>query len=273
MRNKGIVLLTAVAILTVALVFISALNNGKEDEQDKVKSSVVERTVEFVQNEDATVVNVVVPEALSEDTLPTMTQIYNKMLNSVDYFDYAAGKFVTILDGKEVTVKFETDLNEAEGYERSTDGTYVKWIQIQDGQRTIDVDGEVTTDTFVSQRNDNSLDQKAYLAIDENGVNNYVMRNDHTNMELARCILSPQEMTFSFLSDFTKWDIVRTEAVLERESYVIHGENDEYMSQKLGTATFTIWADMETGIILKYEGYNESGEVVDYIYVDEIQIN
>lgn len=47
------------------------------------------------------------------------------MLNGVDYFDYAAGKFVTILDGKEVTV---------------------------------------TTNTFVSQTNSSSPEQKAFLS-------------------------------------------------------------------------------------------------------------
>ncbi len=212
------------------------------------------------------------PKTLEENDIPTMSQIYNKMLNSVDYFDYASGEFTTILDGVEKTVTFETDLNLAEGIEKQEDQMSVKTIEVKDGKRYIDIDGEKTVDTYVMKREAGRLLEKAYLAIDENGVNNYVMRSDNTNMELARMILSPQEMTFSFLSDFAKWNIVGMESYLNRSCCIIEGKNDEYMSNKLGIVSFKMWIDMETGILLNYEGYATDGTVADYICVKEIQI-
>lgn len=94
---------------------------------------------------------------------------------------------------------------------------------------------------------------------------------DPTNAhELAGCFV-PQEMTLGYLENFENWEITGTTEVQGRTCAVVTGTAEPDYGSRFGVTTFEILVDQETGIWMQYEGYDEAGEVVDYIYTQDIQ--
>lgn len=77
-------------------------------------------------------------------------------------------------------------------------------------------------------------------------------------------------MAVFLLDDFSKWNIAGTEEITGRECYIIEGICD-FPTGKENVTTFKIWTDSITGIVMKYEGANQDGVVVDYICVTELE--
>lgn len=94
---------------------------------------------------------------------------------------------------------------------------------------------------------------------------------DPTNAhELAGCFV-PQEMTLGYLEDFASWEITGTKEVQGRTCAVVTGTADPEYGNRFGVTTFEIFVDQETGVWMQYEGYDETGKVVDYIYTQDMQ--
>lgn len=94
---------------------------------------------------------------------------------------------------------------------------------------------------------------------------------DPTNAhELAGCFV-PQEMTLGYLENFENWEITGTTEVQGRTCAIVTGTAEPDYGSRFGVTTFEILVDQATGIWMQYEGYDEAGEVVDYIYTQDIQ--
>lgn len=111
------------------------------------------------------------------------------------------------------------------------------------------------------------------VTVEDNGNPSYHYRTDITNTYLASVSLLPQEMTFGFLTDFDVWDVERTEEYVGRKCYIVSGKTNENYGQKLGVEKFTFYVDCETGVLLKYIGYDESQNIRSYIITENISFD
>ena len=76
-----------------------------------------------------------------------------------------------------------------------------------------------------------------------------------TNCPLASYCVFPQELAYSYLKDFDKWDIVDDNMVfLGRECVKIMGTPSPYIAEKHGIDNFTMVVDSSTCILLDFQG-------------------
>jgi outer membrane lipoprotein-sorting protein len=100
------------------------------------------------------------------------------------------------------------------------------------------------------------------------------MTRDCPPIGLAQNSLFPYEIASNYTRDLEKWEIEKqNEELVGHNTLVLSGELDSYASDKTKSATFRFWVDKDTGILLKYETYNSSGEVVHYLHPKKLVIN
>ena len=101
----------------------------------------------------------------------------------------------------------------------------------------------------------------------------YVYRADPTNSVYGSYCLFPQGLTFGFLTDFDLWDITENIIYMNRECLVIDGQTTESYNKKMGTDSFTMYVDSQTGILLKMECMDSAGNIVRYMTVNSVSID
>ncbi len=178
-------------------------------------------------------------ENLSDVT--NKSYIRHMMLNSVDYFDEAAGKGWF----EETQVEFKTNLLE----QTASEEMYYNGELTEEHEYHPDMPpkkddrGNIVCsyqpDTVIRYPVDN---YRIYIC---GGENHSDFRTDWTNLPMASNALFPQDIALSRLADFDAWDIVGTEEMLGRTCAVIKGS--------YGENEFTVYTDIETGIMLKCE--------------------
>lgn len=224
--------------------------------------------------------------------------IYNSMLNSVDFYDAVKGSFTTtfIRAGEDVTVDYQVDIPAQVACE-SIKGSMedVKLICLDETMHTYDANRKSYTQGYYASQLDLSsraskLDSNACLphaqkavffdgekmiydrVVDcEDGERGYYYRPDITNTAFANTSIFPQSLGMALLTDMDNWDISGVEKYLGRQAVVIKGVvTDESYAQKISTDTFTLYVDMETGVLLDFKGYSESGELTQSITTKSI---
>lgn len=236
-----------------------------------------------------------VPAAKAAAPAATKEEIYDRMLNSVDYFDAAEVYFDIIdSDGRSFSCQIETDLRTGQAYEAVTllsfgeetfDGTVPDIESYADGscvteyynterfntEKTYRVSHPVVTRRM--REEELPADQpRAFIGTDDN-IPNYIYRADSTNTAYGSSCLFPQGMTFGFLADFELWDITGHENYLDRDCLVLSGQTTGSYGRKTGASTFTMYVDSQTGILLKLSGLDEYGNVARAITVNSILID
>lgn len=224
--------------------------------------------------------------------------IYNSMLNSVDFYDAVKGSFTTtfIRAGEDVTVSYQVDIPAQVACE-SIKGSMedVKHICLDETMHTYDANRQSYTQGYYASQFDPSRrasnqDSNACLphaqkavffdgekmiydrVVDcEDGERGYYYRPDITNTAFANTSIFPQSLGMALLTDMDNWDISGVEKYLGRQAVVIKGVvTDESYAQKISTDTFTLYVDMETGVLLDFKGYSESGELTQSITTKSI---
>lgn len=74
------------------------------------------------------------------------------------------------------------------------------------------------------------------------------------------------------ISDKSLWDITGQATYEGRNCAVIEGVADPSYGDKFDVTTFIMYVDSETGILLKYEGFNEEGTKTDFIEVTDFSL-
>ena len=98
-------------------------------------------------------------------------------------------------------------------------------------------------------------------------------RQNPTNACSANYTIFPQELTFGLLTDFSRWEIVDTAVYLGRDCLLIHGKASPGYGGKLGLQEFSPCVDRKTGILLKMDGTDGTGNSRNFITVAEILID
>ncbi len=183
------------------------------------------------------------------------TAIYSKMLNAIDYYNHVKIEFYPYMLSENLKVVCELDLDSGIAYQAS----YINNVLSQE----FFSDGDTVSELNHKSKYYDKFYQKAFVREDSepialadrittasDGLPCYNYRRNVTNCTLSSYTLFPQELAFSYLSDFTRWEIVEEGIFLGRECVIIEGENSPYIADKHNANTFRLTVDKDTGIVL-----------------------
>lgn len=200
----------------------------------------------------------------------TKEEIYDRSMNTLLYLDQISG-YVTIRGGCDFPLItegiFAFDF-ENEAYQARVDFTsaIVPNVIVQENQYFTN---GAHVDAFYNYTDDQYPDVYSALELESGLGKGESISSDPTYAhEFAGCFM-PREMTEGYLKDFSKWEIVVEDQYNGRVCVIVEGTSEEYGSA-FGVSRFRIFIDTETGVWLKYEGYDESGKLQDYIYTDNL---
>lgn len=236
--------------------------------------------------------------------------IYDKMLNTIDYYTSVQGSFslekfysdvkYTVsycINGGDEHQSFEKFTNEGDfptGYSFKNESevppreivsyfdgeTRTEVAIAEDGYNRSGTQKRDVIDSYcidVAQKEDcdfaSLIKATSRITTDDEGINTYYYRENLNGLGYSRESVDPQELAMGYLGDFNTWSITNQETILDRECSVISGSLSGRYSEKLHTTDFTLWVDNETGILIQLEGYDAEGNLVEQLISHDIMVN
>ena len=280
--------------------FISSCNDGSGElpssSGSSTISSVSQAAGDINDDSQASIIPseeplVAAPEVITQD------YVYSRMLNTQDYFNSVSGSYTYTDYADDNTVKnatYDIDFNStselAAHLTRKITGPEVKvvmddeWFifspagstadgyEISHGQNRYE---EITFPNDRKPSNRRTLQNFAQTKAERTGVvegsPSYTYRNNIFASLSAS--LMPQEMTFGYLTDYDHWTIDGEEQLLGTDCIKLSGFLTGSYSDKLGITDFEMWVQKETGILIKYFGYDEDGQLVDSLITNDFVLN
>ena len=205
--------------------------------------------------------------------------VFYRMINSVDYFNTVSTSFSYYFPNmgiNEVQITIDSDLPTGRAYQSylMTDTEHF-YEDISDGVNVVRYFHETKTtriDKPTVVRPEPvpgiEINQDRYY-FDRQGYSHFSYRPNITNASEASWCLFPQEFAFGFLSNMTTWEITEETEVLGRKGVQLKGTAPEFYQSKFGIETFSMCIDKATGVILSFEGYDSSGDLINYVHVSE----
>ena len=256
---------------------IEYIQNQRNDSEPVVKWCYF-----LVDSLNVDVNNIKIDYAVEETTESSNVQnnekynIYEKMLNTVDYFSTVQGTVKMQLNGEnEVTIQYKANMNNAYANEIvQSENSDIEVIVNEEKQITYDNKARSFLKNSRTLQKDSVADIPARERVKtENGITTWYYRNDPTGLVYAKESIFPQERIFGYLYNFEWWDILGEEIYAERDCWVLSGKLEGEYAAKLGISKFLFKVDKETGCLLSYEGYDANENIKDYIVTNEITYN
>jgi len=203
----------------------------------------------------------------------TKADYYHKMINTVDYFTYASGEYESnwIID-EGAAVEFQVDMSRcrAYGHMKSSgvdEERYVQSFRIFDFDNINKTAGTITEAAFDGMFGLYVPADDERMWIDEDGYSNYHGRADTTNLfNMSGYGLFPQNLAMGgYFSNHDLWEIAEKTEYLGRPCAVLKGKPEEYFSGKHNVDHFVVIIDDETGVWLKFEGFDKDGSPTLYM--------
>ena len=233
--------------------------------------------------------------------------IFNNLLNAIDYYDVVEGTFTTTLwsasedEDAATIVSYISNIPEQQSYQKiaTEKQPAVLEVYVLDGKKITfnnlsrtytEQERELSEKESARTKQDgniclraNSYTNARYAenraGIKEDGMPIYRYRNDLTNADYASVSIFPQTLTFGLLTDFDNWEITGIGSYLDRKTLIINGSiSDPVYSEKINSNSFQLTIDFETGIILEFVGYDTEGNesesirTVDFTVVENCAI-
>ena len=214
----------------------------------------------------------------SEKISDPKAAIYNRMLNTIDYFNSLSAKMETSMLNNEIaTVEYNTNINSGESYQKVSVGE--KTMTEAYGRNDSMINVNNTSGQYLVMRGQMfGRDDAPYIPLDKrivtenDGMPCYYYRKNITNCSYASYSIFPQEFTFSYLKDFELWDITDDNAdYLGRKCVKIEGVPSSYIAEKHNIDNFTMIVDSQTGILMQFTG-TKDGEVSRYMKITDISL-
>ncbi len=212
------------------------------------------------------------------------TEIYNKMLNTIDHFNTIELSTDIHMSADEyLTVNSYSNIDKSLAYEAVYDHNRLRFETFcsPDRYTLINVDHSEKTYTYrylkVYSRSDSPyipLEERIKITSETgDGLPCYCYRANATNCPMASYSILPEGLTFSYLADFDRWTIADGDVeYLGRRCIKITGTPTPYSGNKHNNDSFMMLADRETGILMKFEGY-KNGKVSGCINVTKCVID
>lgn len=205
----------------------------------------------------------------SENDLEIKSFLYHMMLNSIDYFNSAEGSMTYAIPKESpVEIDFQTDIALQECYESDREcDEEIEKLYVSDGiTHRIDHKNKNYKNTRLAIPAEFVVNDNSRTMLLDNGEAMTLNRNDLTNLGIAgSSCLFPQLYAVKFLSNFDSWYFSKTQDYLKRECIKIKGNYNENH--------FEMIIDVNTGILLGYEVYNNAGELKGYVKTSELEID
>lgn len=209
--------------------------------------------------------------------------IQDKMVNSIDYFKTAKGSFhyYAKLANINDTIEFEVQLKDKPSsfYNTKSPEGQKESVTVFDGEQILNANSTkkeyVLTPVVKDEgpRANQASPAKQRYKIDGNGTKKTILRKDPSNMGLASSVLFNQNIALGFLKDYSQWKVESNEEYLGLKAKVITGKVPESYAKRHGGETFKMWVHKDTGILLNFEEYDQKGEKVFNITVNDIKLN
>ena len=208
------------------------------------------------------------------------TDIYNRMLNTIDYLDRVSVTARTnMISTSESILSYDVNIDAGISYQSVTENDKLvseTFSSTESGMVAVNSIDRTYSEKNVPvyTRKDTPYINLAERIVDgDDGIPCYYYRRNITNCPLASYCLVPQEITFSYLKDFDTWEIVDNDAeYLGRSCVVINGTPSPYIAAKHKIDSFKMIVDKETGVLLSFEGML-GDELIRYMNVTEISCN
>lgn len=220
----------------------------------------------------------------------TKAQIYDKMLNTADFYQSLQGTYSRHSAQEDYRVSYQIlngsarrSLEKLQYTDGSTalfsyfDGTTITRNtpgasdKAKSGEKALSVtpaNKDAAALAFVPM-----VKSTSRIKQDATGERTYYYREDLHFLHYARESLTPQEMAFGYLADFSKWTIAGQEQVAGRSCMKLQGTLSGDYAQKLNTHSFALWVDAQTGVLLKYINYNAAGKAVEQLETSSFTVN
>lgn len=224
--------------------------------------------------------------------------IYNSMINSVDFYDAVEGSFTTTLirAGENVTVEFKVDIPQQIAIDNiSGSMDNLSNVCMDEIYYSYNANNDSYTESYYASQLDASersvkLDYNACLpharkmaffdgekavydrvVEQSNGERGYYYRPDTTNTAYASQCIFPQSLGMALLPDMDNWDISGVRQYLGRQAIVISGTvADTAYANKISSDSFEMTVDMETGVLLEFKGFSD-GALSQHIEMKNIR--
>lgn len=214
----------------------------------------------------------------SENISDPKTAIYNRMLNTIDYFNALSATMETSMLNNEIaTVEYNTNINSGESYQKVSVGEKTMTETYGRNDSMINVNN-TSGQYLVMQGQMFGRDDAPYIPLEkrivteDDGMPCYYYRKNITNCSYASYSIFPQEFTFSYLKDFELWDITDDNAdYLGRKCVKIEGVPSSYIAEKHNIDNFTMIVDSQTGILMQFTG-TKDGEISRYMKITDISL-
>ena len=223
--------------------------------------------------------------------------IYNGMINSVDFYDAVEGSFTTtfIRAGEDVTISFKVDIPQQVACEsvkgsvedlqaacidemlysyNASNGNYLECYYaspLDASARSGGLDNNICLPH--AQKAAFSIGGEAIydrVVTQSDGERGYYYRPDITNTAYASQCIFPQSLGMALLPGMDNWDISGVRQYLGRQAVVLSGTvTDPDYAQKISSDSFEMTVDMNTGVLLEFRGFS-GGELTQHIEMKSI---
>lgn len=304
--NKIIVAaLSSSLILGTAAAGFALSSNNKNVPSDSASYEVVENPENKAQdNDNVQTVSLNSDKNLSKADARVLAKpvaydtadkddVFHMMLNSIDYYDKVSGTMMFSSDDPDIVnvVSFQSVLSQSLAYSdfsqcslngaseisaENLSAPEFETITFCENDKKINasaVDKTISCDygSVFHLENVCAIDDEERMSVADDGQPEYFYRCNPTNVEMSSMCLFPQEIAFGFLGNQELWDIVDTVTYEDKLCYLIQGETASDYGSKLNVAKFEFLVDANTGVLVKYEGFDANGELSDFMYTENLQ--
>ena len=227
---------------------------------------------------------------INNDSNYDKTSLVNKMFNSSSYYDVISGT-MNLLQNKDELYKiefmfdsekneaFETDLselNKTNYYLCKNKLTIIDDVRKNISSEDISPFDKKDLQKDISQFNSKYDSANPEIAnrhyVDRDGIDNYYFDTSVMMTPFIKNCIMPQELIFGLLLDESLWEIIGETNYLKRECIIIQGVTEKEYGTKLGVEKYNIFVDKETGVWLRFEGIDYSGNLSRGMILDDINI-
>ncbi|MGE8082013.1 M56 family metallopeptidase [Peribacillus loiseleuriae] len=286
---------SALGVIAIIVVSTFSLINthaevSNEEQKEQVKNKITTHEKTNKEEKDSIYTPPVQKESYKD---MKKEEVLTKLLNTIDNFHTAIGKFESfyVYDNSTRKLKVEYKISN-----KNVIGGYEKYISISDDKIT--GSSIATNEMFYDEKTNWSIDsdkqtyfKTSYVPEPSRRIikpedafsinlNKIYDSDDKFREEPPRGAYSeslfPYEKTAVYLRYPNLWNIEKqNEKVLGHNTIVLSGSIDSSIVDitQPHANSFRFWVDKDTGILIKYEIYNASGEIISYLHPEKLLVN
>ncbi|MGL4731119.1 MAG: hypothetical protein ACRCW0_06010 [Clostridium sp.] len=281
-KSKGYILAIILTIIAVSLLVYEIKENritlnifNKKEKIATVKEDKVEdnnNTVTKLSKEEEELLNIspIGKKVKNNLNYPDKEEIHFKLFNAVDNFKTCKGEFIkeSALENSNIKYTFTVDVeNKSSVSIENNSGKAPITLIYHDDKRKVFNDNDKTYREFEEIQ---SKEKPILVKPIRLFLNSELSRKDTGYLGMSQFIISSDSLP-NYLFIYEDWEYTES-TFLDRSIYKIDGVTDSALSTT-NDGKFSLIMDKETGIILQYLCFDDTGNVKDKLECTSIEIN